>query len=199
MVRFNNGVREVSIWTLIFCILTGCTKDPGTGCAEASDTYYTISAEEKAKIPYSANGLDTMLFISNTGDTDILYGQGVQQMDLLLESSGGPPGCKHSTMRYEGIKYAFQGNDLKQFHHLVHLVPSGSMKTPLVDITIAGHTFQNFYASWPAYDTITINNLEYTGYILKGIAPLADSVNYIFYSPIHGVLSIHIDKAWTKQ
>jgi hypothetical protein len=73
------------------------------------------------------------------------------------------------------------------------------MKIPLVDITFAGHSFQNFYSSWPAGDRMTINNIEYTGYILKGITPLADSINYIFYSPIHGVLSIHIDKTWIKQ
>jgi hypothetical protein len=46
------------------------------GCEGQKDIYHYLSQDAKSKIPYT--GIDTLRFVSNTGDTAICIGQGKQ-------------------------------------------------------------------------------------------------------------------------
>ncbi len=61
---------------LCFIATTFACGDKDDGCGERKDAYYYLSADAKSKIPYT--GTDTLVFVSNTGDTARCIGQGTQ-------------------------------------------------------------------------------------------------------------------------
>lgn len=91
-------------------------KCPGEG-ADKTPTVHKLSDDEIRKIPYK--GKDTLIFISDAGDTAILYGQGKKHyMDALRGAVPTfDPDCPdYISKDLEKIEFAFQGtnNNLKQ-------------------------------------------------------------------------------------
>ena len=63
---------------IVLCLIatTFACGDKDDGCGERKDAYYYLSADAKSKIPYT--GTDTLVFVSNTGDTARCIGQGTK-------------------------------------------------------------------------------------------------------------------------
>lgn len=62
----------------IICLLAStfaCGK-MGDDCGERKDRYYNLNSDTKRKIPHT--GTDTLVFVSNAGDTARCIGQGTQ-------------------------------------------------------------------------------------------------------------------------
>ncbi len=66
--------------------------DKDDGCGERKDRYYYLSADAKSKIPYT--GTDTLVFVSNTGDTARCIGQGTQVSYESVSSARPCPGSQ---------------------------------------------------------------------------------------------------------
>jgi hypothetical protein len=82
--------------------IQNCSKDPGP-CG-GQKTYYYLSEEDKAKVPYT--GTDTLVFVSNTNDTAVCIGQGKKQF-YTVEYDSGNPDCKPPEYYYEAYNYKF--------------------------------------------------------------------------------------------
>jgi hypothetical protein len=61
---------------IVLCLIatTFACGDKDDGCEGQKDIYHYLSQDAKSKIPYT--GIDTLRFVSNTGDTAICIGQG---------------------------------------------------------------------------------------------------------------------------
>ncbi len=95
---------------LLFVMLSqSCSKtDP---CPKGQENYYNLTDEEKSKIPYT--GTDTLVFISDKGDTATLIGQGKSQ-SYKRTTSGGSPDCGAGSYvyeNYERIDYNYLANN----------------------------------------------------------------------------------------
>jgi hypothetical protein len=77
---------------LCFIATTFACGDKDDGCGERKDRYYYLSADAKSKIPYT--GTDTLVFVSNTGDTARCIGQGTQVSYESVLSAGPCPGSQ---------------------------------------------------------------------------------------------------------
>lgn len=93
--------RFLGLFSLMFFI-QNCSKDPGP-CG-GQKTYYYLSEEDKAKVPYT--GTDTLVFVSNTNDTAVCIGQGKKQF-FTVEYDSGNPDCKPPEYYYEAYNYKF--------------------------------------------------------------------------------------------
>jgi hypothetical protein len=112
---------KTKIYTILFftfystltVLLSTCKKDKGDPCAGSpAHTYnYYISDDNKSKIPYT--GTDTLIFISDRGDTAKLYGQGKQTYnDVTSKPSSIDPDCSNLDYTYyENIQINFVGNN----------------------------------------------------------------------------------------
>jgi hypothetical protein len=87
----------------LLAIITSCTKDPGP-CG-GQKTYYYLSEEDKAKVPYT--GTDTLVFVSNTNDTAVCIGQGKKQF-FTIDYDSGNPDCKPPEFYYEAYRNTFK-------------------------------------------------------------------------------------------
>jgi hypothetical protein len=99
--------RFLGLFTLMFFI-QNCSKDPGP-CG-GQKTYYYLSEEDKAKVPYT--GKDTLVFVSNTNDTAVCIGQGKKQF-FTVEYDSGNPDCKPPEYYYEAYKNTFKSTPSK--------------------------------------------------------------------------------------
>jgi hypothetical protein len=98
------------IFNIIFCFVA-CVKE-GVNCDSYKDSYYYLSDDFKGKIPYK--GFDTLTFISNMGDTAILYCQGKNQnfdKESQNQTAADCGEAKHNF--YEKIEFNFEGSNSK--------------------------------------------------------------------------------------
>jgi hypothetical protein len=98
------------IFNIIFCFIA-CVKE-GVNCDSYIDSYYYLSDDFKGKIPYK--GFDTLTFISNMGDTAILYCQGKNQnfdKESQNQTAADCGEAKHNF--YEKIEFNFEGSNSK--------------------------------------------------------------------------------------
>jgi hypothetical protein len=93
--------RFLGLFSLMFFI-QNCSKDPGP-CG-GQKTYYYLSEEDKAKVPYT--GTDTLVFVSNTNDTAVCIGKGKKQF-FTVDYIGGNPDCEPAEYYYEAYNYKF--------------------------------------------------------------------------------------------
>ncbi|MFA6260974.1 MAG: hypothetical protein WC760_05880 [Bacteroidia bacterium] len=98
---------------LIFSfVLIGCGKDRDV-CSDSKTYTYTIEEGTKAKVPYT--GLESLVFISNTGDTAKLTGMGKSEyFKEYAYSSDLNPDCNGviDYQREEINDYTFYGPSL---------------------------------------------------------------------------------------
>jgi hypothetical protein len=93
---------KLLIMLSLLAIITSCSKDPGP-CG-GQKTYYYLSEEDKAKVPYT--GTDTLVFVSNTNDIAVCIGQGKKQF-FTVNYIEGNPDCDPAEYYYEAYNYKF--------------------------------------------------------------------------------------------
>lgn len=87
-----------------------CSKD--NNCGDTSDVInnYIIEDSNKAKMPYT--GTDTLVFISDKGDTATLIGQGKKTYYIIKKTNISGGDCeKNEINNYERVEYNFSGID----------------------------------------------------------------------------------------
>ncbi len=104
------------IFSLLF-IFQACKRNESPCSNYTSKSYKFLLADStKAQIPYTGN--ETLMFISNQGDTAILTGQG--KNDYILNSTvyvGNDPACpKYDGYSYEFVDIEYKGNNENLFH-----------------------------------------------------------------------------------
>ena len=96
-----------TIISLLFIIQACKRTEPD--CGDLSDiiTNYNIADSNKAKIPYT--GTDTLVFVSNTGDTATLIGQGKNTHYESVKSNISGGDCpRSSVLNYQNIEINFE-------------------------------------------------------------------------------------------
>lgn len=97
--------------SLLFIIQACKRTEPD--CGDLSDviTNYNIADSNKAKIPYT--GTDTLVFISDAGDTATLIGQGKNTHYESVRSNISGGDCPRSSVtKYEYVDYEYNGKNL---------------------------------------------------------------------------------------
>lgn len=90
----------------------------GDPCGEERtpvNTYYVISEANRTSIPFRADGKDTLTYISDAGDTAVLYGIGTKQIfERNVVRRESDPDCPEYDYDYcENIEYSFEGSNTK--------------------------------------------------------------------------------------
>ncbi len=195
---FANYVGSIKVLFVLmaFGLLLSCSKD--TGCGNANDIVnnYNISADDKSKIPFKGN--DTLVYISDVGDTAVLVGTGkIVFIDQVRKDISGNADCpKYSVDNNEtiSIEYTGDNNELNKLKYKIY----GNMEKTEIEFT-----FNNFYGITYPYnfntpvfytDSVSIGNQFYIG------RPLGlNSPNYkALYNYNYGFLKIQISgsKTW---
>ncbi len=183
--------------SLIFIIMLtqSCSKD--TSCGDASDIVnnYNISADDKSKIPFKGN--DTLIYISDAGDTATLIGTGKKAfIDQVRKNISGNADCPRYTVDNNetiSIEYSGISNEL---NNVKYKIVASQDKTRLI------YTINNYIGSLTPYyfnevsfytSDVIINNKNYKGRQIN----LLDSVNLI-YNKDFGFLKIEFigGKIW---
>ncbi len=189
----------ISIFSLLF-ILQACKRDnPCEGMDPSDKVYnYNIPDSNKTKIPYT--GDDTLIFVSNTGDTATLIGQG---KDDYFESTrkltnGGGDCPKYAVSNYENVDLFYEGNNsINILKYKVYLSEDvvGGLTGFNISINDKISSLYNFeYSSNLLYpeDSILYKNKYATGKYLN----LNKS---ILYNKNVGILKFTIyNKTWIK-
>jgi hypothetical protein len=85
-------MKKVFYWIFLFSILSCSKKDPCEGVEKIQITgYKNLDESQKQLMPYQGN--ETLLFISNKGDTALLKGTGNRQEYRRLKLSGSGFNC----------------------------------------------------------------------------------------------------------
>lgn len=97
---------------LLIMLTQSCSKDSACKNTE-TNIYYNIADSNKAKIPYT--GTDTLVFVSDQGDTATLIGQGKQTYYVKnTRNNSGNADCQWiENKNYEDFKINFKGLDNK--------------------------------------------------------------------------------------
>lgn len=186
----------ISIISLLF-ILQAC-KRTEPDCGDLSDviTNYNIADSNKAKIPYT--GKDTLVFISDAGDTSTLIGQGkkTNYESVRTNISGGD--CPRAGIdNYENIDMSFIGNLFTFSKIYFRINTTDFYKNTLTGFEIkcnetfrVGSTLERVYFFLPISDSIFINNNYVKGKYI-------DDNKSLLYNLNIGILKISFNnKIW---
>ena len=157
-------------------------------------TVYTIADSIKAKIPYT--GWDTLVFVSDAGDTATLYGKGEKQnYDETRNTRGGD--CPQTTIsKYENIRIDFlSGGQLRKIEIYLYKKTYDPKQITGCEIIIdnqinRGFGFEYILYHSPIHDSILLNGTYITG----------GYVGNVLYNVQFGILKFNNiqNKTWTK-
>jgi hypothetical protein len=159
---------------------------------------YNVADSNKAKIPY--NGTDTLVFVSDKGDTANLYGQTINQFYYKITQNYGTADCqKNYTYKYQNINTSFLGNNLKLYsvsfiaymNEQLTNPSTNSIKIIINDSLFGKSNFEYFNSLTYPDDSVIINGKYEIGYNFN---------NSIFFNFKYGILRIKDSKnnIWTK-
>jgi len=177
-------------------LIQSCAKDISCGDTNDIVNNYNISADDKSKIPFKGN--DTLIYISDAGDTAFLVGTGKKAfIDQVRKNISGNADCpKYSVDNKETISIEYNG-DNTELNKLKYKIYGNSEKTE-IEFTINnlyGITYPyNFNTPVFYTDSVSIGNKFYIG------RPLGlNSPNYkALYNYNYGFLKIQLSggKTW---
>lgn len=185
---------------LLVMLIQSCSKtDP---CPKGQENYYNLTDEEKSKIPYT--GTDTLVFISDKGDTATLIGQGKSQ-SYKRTTSGGNPDCGAGSYVYENYEkveynYSNMNSELSSVNYqanVYYLDKSGSISLKINNASFNDYILSNLNNDSKYKDSTLINDIYYKGIMLKS----DDNTVNILFNYKYGVLYIkNLDsKNWRRK
>lgn len=153
-----------SSFSLLLLQLFSC--QPEENCPERETKYsqYNISEDDKSKIPFT--GTDTLVYISNDGDTAILYGRGKKAfIDEVVAKTSINPACPHYDYDYfENIEFLYRGNNAELNRIFIDFNASvNSPKQTNADFTIGSVNYSTYLGALNHplnYEDSTIINLR---------------------------------------
>jgi hypothetical protein len=185
-------LKLLSIITLIM-LTQSCSKD--TNCGDTSDVVnnYFISADDKAKIPFKGN--DTLVYISDAGDTATLIGEGKNTWtEQKITNISGGDCAKNQIDKKETISIECNGNN-NELNKILYKI-SGNKERTLIEYvvnTFYSNDYPYYFNSDKFYtDSTLINSIFYPGVLI-------DNVNYkALYNFNYGFLKIEFKggKIW---
>ncbi len=192
-------MKKILLLLCAIVLFTCCNKyDPN--CGQYKDEYYKLSNNNKTKISFK--GFDTLVFISNVGDTAILYGQAMKTTNVGFPQQTTNADCPGITEYYEKIEIGFWGNQSELYNiNFKYYVKESSGKDYL-DFNINNqYNFTNrdlsFLNNPSAYNK---DSVMYKNNLVYGYNPSSDPVNSsnILYNYNYGILRIKINggKTW---
>jgi hypothetical protein len=157
----------ISIISLLF-ILQAC-KPSVPDCGDLSDviTNYNIPDSNKAKIPYI--GKDTLVFISDAGDTATLIGQGKNTHYESVRSNISGGDCPRTGItNYENVEYNFKNTLLLLKLNIdesqpINKISYTSLSFYINDRKTTERTYEFIINSATQNDSIKIFNRYFTG------------------------------------
>lgn len=193
--------------SLLFCFslagllgLSSCSDSPCADEEPSQSTYFYISETNKSKIPYHSDGLDTLVYISESGDSAILLGQGkANYFEKVAINRNSNPDCPFYDYNYfETIQYRFKDgfiNGIDQIDIKYHTIPS-SLVEEYLSIAVNTNMYRTYFISANNEqfyaDSTIINGTTYYGRTLYG----ADD-SPILYNFKFGVLQFTLNnKKW---
>jgi len=198
-------ISTILIAFLLGCIVCFTTCKKNSGCPDATNTYYNLSADEKSKIPYS--GTDTLIFLSNTGDSAKLFGHGKTDNYNTQSYWQATPDCPQTTTNCEIISTTYIGSNIGFSN--IKFIPENLCEPPaIVSISINGIKFQDYLLlqlsdSSNYHDTTIINSKLYHGIKIFSLNAniTIDSTNYIIYNYPSGIVKVKFsnNQTWLKQ
>ncbi|MES2653956.1 MAG: hypothetical protein V4620_00095 [Bacteroidota bacterium] len=195
------------IFIIISLLLQSCGKETD-GCPQSTNDFYNLTDAEKSKIPYT--GTDTLLFISNQGDTATLIGQGKNQTYNNVTVSLGNPDCGGTNSKnYQKVNYSYLNSKMNKISMLNFSLFVDDVSNPnpfdvYVDFVfnngVSNYSFisrTNYLNGQVDYsDSIIINST-----MIKGIklSSKQDTGSYIFYNKQFGLLEIKLGEVTLRS
>jgi hypothetical protein len=190
----------------IWVALSSCAGNNECPDQEPSKhTEYNLNPADVSKIPYT--GTDTLVFISNTGDTATLYGQGKKQYrQEVATNRSSDPGCPFFDYDYcERINIKFNGDNplLKElilsYNVNEESADKASQMTVIVNEATSSRGLIALNAENRYADTMTIKGIIYNGERFMGFRQYEnDSSLIVFYNCRIGLLQLVFfeSKSW---
>jgi len=160
-------------------------------------TYYNLTEEQKSKIPYK--GSDTLMFLSDAGDTAILWGQGVNHYTEKISTRSLTGDCPdHEFDQIENIETNFIGNNPEfsylnlRYKSFKHHPPYGGTEQIVLSVNVMQITYQGLLQVVNNINNYT-DTVTYKGNQIYGISIGTipdDKLNFIIYNYNFGVLKI---------
>ena len=135
----EKNIQIINIILKLFSIITlimftqSCTKN--INCGDTNDMIYTynVADSNKAKIPYS--GYDTLIFISDKGDTATLIGQGKKTYYTTKTTNIGNADCpKNEIGKYENVEFVFNSTNKFVGSIKISLFKTNNVRNPTTNI-----------------------------------------------------------------
>jgi len=183
---------------LFVMLLQSCTKD--NKCSDSKDVIinYNIADSNKAKIPYT--GTDTLVFISDKGDTAALIGQGKKTIFNQIIKTVNDDCTKSTIYNYEKMDINFIGENIL-FNKILYRVAKTSfdpigltgLEIYFNDNYRVGSTIEYVFYNMNIEDSIKING----NYISGGFI---DNEKKILYNMQFGLLKLNFSNlTWTRN
>ncbi len=171
-----------------------CAKDISCGDTNDIVNTYNISADDKSKIPFKGN--DTLIYISDAGDTATLIGIGKKvYTDQVRKNISGNADCPRYTVdNNETISIENNGNN-PELYKVMYKIYGDKERTKIEYFVnnIYSNDYSYYFNSVKFYtDSTQINGAYYFG------TPL-DNINYkALYNYNYGFLKIQLNggKIW---
>ncbi len=168
--NFQTQKMKLFLLSILFVmLLQSCTKD--NKCSDSKDVIinYNIADSNEAKIPYT--GTDTLVFISDKGDTATLIGQGKKTIYTQIIKSVNDDCTKSTIYNYENLKCIFIGENkfLTNFQYCSYMdnkVQSPSLTTITLYSNgniIANSSYEFLYSREIPDDSVLLSNIFYKG------------------------------------
>ncbi len=198
-----NKLTITIVTVLLSLFLSSCVKeyDPCDGY-EPKEYHYYLTSNEKNQIPFKS-GYDSMVFISNTGDTAILSGSGViPYIGIASEYVTSDPACGLQNYWYlEIIKYTFSSANpmLKTIVYQAYVNKANEQRCSIQINQISFDIYLGYFNHEPRYlDSVVINGKTYKGVTIHDIKNGVTGKNSFLYNYHYGFLKISLeDKTWT--
>jgi hypothetical protein len=177
---------------LLFMLVQSCAKESNCGDQTTITNIYNIADSNKAKIPYTGN--DTLIFISNQGDTAILIGIGRKASYITSKKSIGSADCPRELIeKFEKIYFEFNTNNInfnifncKIYNFSIYKSTMIDMQPDKIEVSInneISYVSADLLNSSNFKDSVLINGKYYKGTYLNGS-------NNILYNLKYGILKI---------
>ncbi len=180
---------------VITALVQSCTKE--TNCGDSSDIVnnYNISADDKSKIPFKGN--DTLVYISDTGDTAALIGTGKKvYIDQVRKDISGNADCpKYTVDNNQTISIEYNGNN-PELYKVMYKIYDNSERTKIQFLinSYYGNTDPYYFNNTTTYtDSVSMGNKFYIGRTIVWLG-----VNSLLYNYNYGFLKIQLNggKIW---
>lgn len=166
----------------IALVIASCGYD----CPErkAVNTNYFISDANRVSIPYRFDGKDTLTYISDGGDTAVLYGVGIKQYFERRSSNDETyEDCPSGDLDLcENLEYLFEGDKGKGLHSLLFRV----------------YLWAPYYTNTSSYDQLggfKVNVTEWSGKFWNN----NDTFNYFDKDPDYSINGMNSQAFYTNK